>query len=155
MAAEVEGLMPKFSERSLIQLNTCHPDLVRVFNEVIWYRDCIIIEGYRNEAAQEEMFRTQRSQLRYPHSKHNQLPSMAVDVMEYYPDKPHIRWFNKDANEDFSKFVLVEAANLLDAGEVTHRLRWGADWDMDGIRVDKDDNETFFDGPHYELVEIG
>ena len=146
--------MPKFSKRSLTELYTCHVDLIRIFEEVIWIRDCIIIEGHRNEATQKEMFRTKKSELQYPNSKHNTLPSKAVDVMEYFPEKPHIHWVDKDANEDFAKFVLVEAANLLDACEITHELRWGADWDMDGIRVDKDPNESFFDGPHYELVEV-
>jgi len=32
-------------------------------------------------------------------------------------------------------------------------LRWGGDWDGDGIRVDKDDNEHFFDGAHFEIRE--
>lgn len=30
-------------------------------------------------------------------------------------------------------------------------IRWGGDWDSDGIRVDKDNDESFFDGAHFEL----
>lgn len=30
-------------------------------------------------------------------------------------------------------------------------LRWGGDWDADGVRVDKDNDESFFDGGHFEL----
>ena len=30
-------------------------------------------------------------------------------------------------------------------------LRWGGDWDADGIRVDKDSTESFFDGAHFEI----
>lgn len=30
-------------------------------------------------------------------------------------------------------------------------LRWGGDWDDDGIRVDFDPNEGFLDGGHFEL----
>ena len=31
-------------------------------------------------------------------------------------------------------------------------LRWGGDWDGDGIRVDKDKDESFFDGAHFEIL---
>lgn len=34
----------------------------------------------------------------------------------------------------------------------TITLRWGADWDQDGIRVDRDPDENFLDGGHIELI---
>lgn len=32
------------------------------------------------------------------------------------------------------------------------KLRWGGDWNMNGIRVDKDKNERFLDAGHIERV---
>jgi peptidoglycan L-alanyl-D-glutamate endopeptidase CwlK len=49
--------MPKFSEKSAEKLNTCHPDLVRLFQEVVKYFDCTILEGMRGRERQERFFR--------------------------------------------------------------------------------------------------
>jgi len=111
----------------------------------------VIIEGHRGEIIQNEMYRTGKSQVQWPDSNHNLIPSMAIDVMEYFPEKPHIHWSDLNAIEDFSHFVLATAEALFAQGVVTHMLRSGVDWDMDGIRVDKDPDESFFDGPHMEL----
>tara|TARA_R110000796_G_C14307833_1_gene406176 strand:- start:71 stop:301 length:231 start_codon:yes stop_codon:yes gene_type:complete len=73
---------------------------------------------------------------------------MAVDVMEYFPDKPHIHWNDRDAAEDFARLVLATAETLLARGEVSHHLRWGGDWNMDGDTSDT----SFWDAPHYEIV---
>lgn len=146
--------MAYFSEASKRKLETCHADLQAIFNDVIYVRDCTIIEGHRSQEVQDEYYRTGKSQLKFPSSKHNSFPSMAVDVMEYFPVRPHIHWADKDGMEDFANFVLATAERLLAQGVISHSLRWGADWDQDGVRVDKDPDETFFDGPHYELVEV-
>ena len=53
--------MPKFSEQSKARLATCHPDLQRVFNEVIKHVDCTIIEGVRSINTQKEYVRTGKS----------------------------------------------------------------------------------------------
>ena len=145
--------MPTFSKSSRGKLNTCHDDLVKIFDEVIWIRDCTIIEGHRSEDTQNEYYRTGKSQLRFPQSKHNQFPSLAVDVMPYHPERPHLHWSDKDDMERFAKFVIETAEALYAQGKISHLIRWGADWDMDGVRVDKDPNESFFDGPHYELFK--
>ena len=146
--------MPSFSQRSLAKLETCHEDLQLIFNDVIWMRDCTIIEGHRGKGRQDELHFLGKSQLQYPSSKHNHNPSMAVDVMEYFPEKPHIHWLRLDDAEDFAKYVLETADRLLDCGDISHRLRWGGDWNMDGTPVNLDPYEQFFDAPHYELVEI-
>ena len=44
--------MPSFSGRSKEKLASCHPDLQKVFNEVIKHIDCTIIEGHRGEERQ-------------------------------------------------------------------------------------------------------
>lgn len=145
--------MPVFGPASTTQLATCHIDIQVIFREVIWTVDCTIIEGHRGQIDQDEYFRLGKSEVQFPNSNHNSFPSMAVDSMRYYPQRPHIHWSDKDDNEWFAKFVIETARKLYDAGEITHLIRWGADWDMDGVRVDKDPDEQFFDGPHFELYE--
>ena len=41
--------MPKFGSKSKQRLSTCHEDLIDLFNEVIKYFDCSVLEGHRNE----------------------------------------------------------------------------------------------------------
>jgi len=144
--------MPDFSDASLRKLTTCHKDLQAIFNEVVFMQDCTIVEGHRSEERQNELHRTGKSQVVYPNSKHNSYPSMAADVVRYHPDKPHIHWSDLDDFENFAVYVLTTANALYKKGIITHELRWGGDWDRDGVRVDKDSNERFFDGPHFELV---
>lgn len=143
--------MPRYSRQSTDKLGTCHIDLIKIFTDVIFVRDCTIVEGHRGQIRQDELYYSNMSRVKFPDGKHNSFPSEAVDVMEYFPERPHIHWADLDAIEDFANFVLATAETLYARGEITHLLRWGADWDMDGVRVDKDPNETFFDGPHYEL----
>ena len=145
--------MPTFSSKSQEKLATCHPDIGKIFDQVVWMRDCTIIEGHRSQERQDELHRLGKSQLRFPRSKHNSFPSEAVDVMEYFDTKPHLHWSDKDGMEDFAKFVIQTAEELYAQGAIEHLIRWGADWDMDGIRVDKDPDESFFDGPHFELFK--
>jgi peptidoglycan LD-endopeptidase CwlK len=143
--------MPSFGNRSLANLKTCHVDLQKIFSEVVWTIDCTIVEGHRGQEKQDLYYDLNKSEIKFPNGKHNSFPSMAADVMRYYPDRPHLHWTDKDDMEWFAKFVIDTAQRLYAAGEITHLIRWGADWDMDGVRVDKDPDEGFFDGPHFEL----
>ena len=130
--------MPKFSEASAAKLQTCDPRLQRVFYEVIKHYDCTIIEGYRGERDQNEAFQNGNSKLRWPQSKHNQMPSLAVGVMPYPID-----WKDLERLTLFAGFVLGTTKSL----GIT--LRWGADWDSDWDLKE----EKFRDYPHFELVE--
>lgn len=75
--------MPSFSRKSLSKLNTCDERLQRIFMEVIKKEDCTILCGTRSKEDQNMMYKTHRSKLKYPQSKHNRLPSKAVDVAPY------------------------------------------------------------------------
>lgn len=134
--------MPVFGTASKNRLNTCHPDLIRLFNEVIKYYDCTILEGHRGEEAQNEAYRTGKSRLKYPHGKHNSIPSRAVDVVPYFKDPPHIRWNN---TKDFYYFagIVLGIANQMGID-----IRWGGDWNSNHDLTD----QTFFDLPHFELI---
>jgi peptidoglycan L-alanyl-D-glutamate endopeptidase CwlK len=134
-------------------LATCHVDLQVLFNEVIKVIDCTIVEGHRGKEDQEKDFAEGKSKAHFGQSKHNISPSMAVDVMKYYKDPPHLHWEDLNDMELFAKFVLGVAEQLKVNGLMTYRVRWGGDWNMNGIRVDRDPDEHFIDGPHFELVK--
>jgi hypothetical protein len=130
--------MPKFGNSSATRLATCHPDLQKLFNEVIKNYDCTILQGHRSKEEQDEFFRTGRSKVQYPNSKHNSSPSMAVDVVPYPID-----WNDWNRFYHFAGYVKGVADSL------GIRIRSGIDWDGDN---DFNDN-TFNDAPHFELLD--
>ena len=136
--------MPIFSDESKKQLATCHPELQLLFNEVIKYFDCKVLEGYRNRLDQEKAFDSGNSKLHYPFGNHNKIPSQAVDVSPY----PVPSW---NSSKDFIYFagkVMGIAAILYDQGKMTHHVRYGGDFNMNQMVTDS----TFFDGVHFELL---
>lgn len=137
--------MPQFSAISKFRLATCHPDLITIFNEVINHFDCIILEGYRNQADQEKAFQDKKTKLHYPFGKHNQKPSLAVDAAPVPLD-----WNNPLQFYYFAGFVKGIAKKLLENGKITHDIRYGGDFNMNNLVAD----ESFRDLPHFELKDI-
>jgi len=133
--------MPYFGRDSSDRLETCHPDLQRLFREVVQQVDCAILCGHRDQAEQMRVYREGLSQLWYPRSKHNLIPSMAVDVAPFHAKKPHVRWQDKDSWYFFGGYVKGVA------DQMGIRIRWGGDFDMDGNFRD----QSLIDLPHYEL----
>lgn len=136
--------MPIFSDESKKQLATCHPELQLLFNEVIKYYDCKVLEGYRNRLDQEKAFDAGNSKLHYPFGNHNKIPSQAVDVCPY----PVPSW---NSTKDFIYFagkVMGIATMLLANGKMTHQIRYGGDFNLNQMVTDS----TFFDGVHFELL---
>lgn len=114
-----------------------------VFNEVIKYYDCSVIVGYRGKFEQDAAYFDGRSDKKYPDSKHNQMPSLAVDAVPWFKNKPHIRWKDEDKFYEFGGFVLGIAAML------GIKIRWGGNWDMD----DELHDQNLFDLCHFEIME--
>lgn len=137
--------MPSFGSLSKDRLSTCHPDLQAVMNELIKYVDITIICGHRDKEEQEEAYFSNRSKVRWPNSKHNSLPSMAVDIALYPID-----WDDLHSFVHLSGRVLQIADQLLADGTITHKVVWGGDWDKDG----KTKDTTFFDSPHFQLEAV-
>ncbi len=128
--------MPKFGDRSKGRLRGCADDLQTLFERVVEKYDCTVLCGHRNEADQNEAYDTGRSKLKFPESKHNGLPSRAVDIVPYPVD-----WNNRKRFYHFAGYVQAIA------DELCIGIRWGGDWDRD-----KDfDDQTFNDLPHFEL----
>jgi peptidoglycan L-alanyl-D-glutamate endopeptidase CwlK len=122
--------MAKFSKASLARLKTCHPDLQKICNELIKRTDFSITAGHRGEAEQNKAYEDGHSKLKYPESKHNTYPSLAIDIVPYPVD-----WSNIDP----FKALAVEFKKV--AKELGIEVVWGGDW------------KTFKDYPHYELKE--
>ena len=130
--------MPQYSQSSQNRLNTCDKRLQDLFNEVIKHVDCTIVCGHRNQEDQEEAFRTGHSKVRWPNSKHNSVPSLAVDVVPYPMD-----WENMQRMLHFAGFVRGIASQM------GVKIRCGCDWN--GNFDPKDEN--FLDVPHFEIAE--
>ena len=135
--------MPSFGRSSKARLDTCDPRLQKVFNEVIKHWDCTVIQGHRSQEEQDEYYRTGKSKVKFPNSKHNSNPSKAVDVAPYHSSKPHIRWNSKEDFYHFAGFVLGIATSM------GIKLRYGGDWNSNR---DVDDQQ-FLDLPHFEIVD--
>jgi len=147
--------MPSFGNRSKNNLAGADPKLQEVFNELIKHIDCTVLCGHRGQAEQDAAYNAGNSKLKYPQSKHNKMPSQAVDVMPWYPTAPNVRWPElKGFTPEQLAAIRTYASTAHFAGVVRGiaimkgiNLRWGGDWNRDFELQNKDD----WDMPHYEL----
>jgi len=134
--------MPSFGQASMKRYATLHPNLQSIMDEAIKVMDFSIVCGFRGEEAQNEAFADGKSTKQWPNSKHNQEPSIAVDVAPWNPDLGDIDWDNIDA------FILL--AGIIKG--IAHcqgiSVRWGGDFNDNNNM----DDENFVDMPHIELV---
>ena len=131
--------MPRFGKTSKKRLYTCDEDLIFLFEEVVKYFDCSVLEGHRGKRLQNKYFKEGNSKLRYPDGNHNKLPSKAVDVVPY-----PVNFGDRERMTYFAGFVKGMASVL------GIPIRWGGDWN-DNTEV-ADNN--FDDLPHFELREF-
>lgn len=139
---------------SLDRLNTCHTDLQVIFVEVdnrllLMGRDHVVFCGHRDKDAQEKAFAEGKSQKCWPDSKHNTLPSNAVDAGPYFKDLKNTDWGDRLAFSQYAGIVLATANELYVSKKVSHKLKWGGDWDADG----RSNDHNWVDLPHFELVD--
>ena len=130
--------MPAFSTLSEQRLATCDPRLQAILKEAIRHVDFTIMCGFRGPDEQEDAYRTGRSKVRWPNSKHNRRPSVAVDLAPFPVD-----W------ADTARFARLAGYIERIAHEQGVKLRWGGDFDQDGRTV----GEKFIDMPHLEIAE--
>lgn len=126
--------MPKFSARSLKNLEQCHPLLQLLMYEAIKVTDFSVICGFRGEREQNEAYNRGNSKLKWPQSKHNQTPSLAVDIVPYPID-----WNDERRFRTLGTVVKEIWAQLPEEKKEGWSLSWGGDW------------KTFKDFPHFEL----
>lgn len=120
--------------KSLVKLASCQPELRRLVEAVSegidkgecpLVQDVIVLCGFRGEQEQNEAFEKKTSKLKWPNSKHNSLPSNAVDMAPFPLD-----WSvaGLPAFRSLRKYVLATAEKM-------------------GIRI----RIISWDFPHYEL----
>jgi len=133
--------MPSFSKKSLDKLNTCHPDLIFLMKEVVKYQDFTVLCGTRSDSEQNQLYKDGKSKVRGGKSKHNQNPSLAIDIAPWFNKKPHIDW---EAIPDFAYLQgFIEAT----AFRLGIKIRLGSKWDHSKVR-----ENGFKDYVHVELV---
>ena len=130
MAEDSKPKAPKyfFSQRSKRNLEKAHPDLQRLAHAVLEEMDIAVICSYRGEVEQNRAFNEGKSKLRYPQSKHNVIPSRAIDIVPI-----PLRWDDIESFEKMCKVVERKAAKL-------------------GIRIRLGRDFSFRDLVHFELI---
>ena len=140
----------KFGSTSKQRLHTCHVDMQKIMNMAISVSDIDfgIAEGHRSVALQKKYFLEGKSKIDGVNrlGKHNYKPSLAADIYLWINGKA--KWQNEDLS--YLAGVIQTCATLLHRqGKISHVIRWGGNWDMDGeILYD----QSFDDRPHFELV---
>ena len=130
-------LMYKFGAKSKSRLETCHPDIQKICNELIKIMDVTVLEGVRTKEQQEEYVRTGKSKtMNSKHLEQGDGYSHAVDLAPFPID-----WNYRE------RFVYMQGMIRGIALQLGIEVRSGIDWDSDGQVKD----HTFFDGPHFEL----
>ncbi len=125
-----------FSKNSERRLSTVHPDLQRVARLALALSDVDfgISEGIRSIDTQ--IVNVRKGASRTYNSRH--LHGMAIDVIAYVDGK--VSW--KSWPYDEIKPVMFRAA-----AELGIQIRWGGDWDRDGVAKEKGE----WDLVHFEL----
>ena len=138
----VEKPLYEYSAVSLGRLETCHDELRRIANELIRTWDVTIVCGTRSIDEQQKAFDSGASKLPPGKSKHNRLPSDAIDMVPVEAVRLWAKGKDLDVKiyHEFANDVLVIAEKL----EID--IRWGGDWDGDGDSSD----QTFMDYGHFE-----
>jgi len=136
--------MPNFGRTSRDRLGTCDARWLHILSEVVKYYDCTIITGHRTKEEQNAKFDQNLSEVSWPNSKHNSIPSMAVDVAPWPipTDWGATEW------KERTKFYELKAIIFYEAAKKGITIRWGGDWDRD---YDYTDNK-FDDLVHFEIV---
>jgi peptidoglycan L-alanyl-D-glutamate endopeptidase CwlK len=129
--------MPEFSAKSKMRLKECDTRLQDVANAAIHRIDFTILCGHRGKEDQEDAFERGTTRLHYPKSKHNKFPSMAFDAAPY-----PINW------DDIDRFKAMATIILDEARKLHIPIRWGGDFNRNGLPDDK-----FKDLPHFEIDE--
>lgn len=157
--------MPSFGSSSKRRLATTHEILQELCTRVVEHHDITILTGHRGEGEQTAAFVSGVSTKQWPLSKHNRLPSMAVDVAPWPIPEDwgnlkgqtlHARNLDWKERAKFYETVAVfrfawqQLCDDLPGLSEKYRLRSGADWNDDGDYRD----QSFDDLPHLELVEL-
>jgi len=130
-------LNPKSNEL----LQQVHPDLAKVVRACATVFPGVfqVTEGRRDLERQKMLVAKGKSKT----LKSRHLTGHAVDLTLFVDGQP--TWKNPKDYTNLSIYMLKAAK---DAGV---HVRWGGDFDEDGVPAYEDTDSKFFDGPHFEL----
>jgi peptidoglycan L-alanyl-D-glutamate endopeptidase CwlK len=109
------------------RIRECAEPLQAIAHELIKEMDITVLCGYRGKDAQNLAFQEKRSKFRFPNSKHNVKPSLAIDLAPYPLD-----WDNTDRFKEMCARVELIAMRL-------------------GIDIKLGRDFSFVDWPHIQL----
>lgn len=131
--------MYSYSKRSKEKLGECHPLLQTLFNKAIEKYDITIVCGVRDEETQNGYFARGSSQVKYPNSKHNKTPSLAVDFCVYH----------RLGGASYNELDMIAVAGFIEglAVQMGIPVRCGFRWNHQFPSENK-----FMDAGHIELI---
>lgn len=138
-----------FGSGSQAKLERVHPDLRQVVERAIMLVDCdfTVVCGLRSEADQKVA--VLRGASNTMHSLHLAQPDGYAHAVDLAPiNSGVILW------KDTLGFQAIADAMFDAADSIRVLIQWGADWDMDGVRDDKQKfvgKRPLFDMPHFQL----
>lgn len=147
--------MITFGTRSMSVRASLHQDWQAILDEFAFRAivDIALIEGHRTVATQQKYFKEGKSTKDgiFKKSKHQSMPSLAVDIMVWHKDRDlrHEMKYDHVHLAFVAGQLITTAENLLNRGLITHRVRWGGDWDRDGVLMF---DQTLQDLVHFELI---
>lgn len=130
----------RWGSRSKARLSECHPAFEAWADEVLRRMpfDLSITVGHRGKESQNEKFDKGLSRLRWPRSRHNTTPSLAIHL---------VPWVNgKIDYEDEAKWLKMGAVGLQVAIDHGLKMTWGGNWDSFARP-----GSLIGDGAHFEL----
>lgn len=114
---------------SKLRLESCHKDLRILFTMISKKFEIRVKKGHICEEEQNDLHMQGQSKFKYPCSKHNRSPSMAVDV----------EVLSCVDEKFFAGCVMGAAYTLYRQGFIKHQLSWGGNHELGN--------------DHFELIE--
>ena len=155
-----------FGLSSTEKLKTCHKDLQLVL--ILALAECDIdfgiAQGARTYEQQLDYFNQGKSKLdprvsaNLANAKHvvgGGAPrdcSYAADIYAYHPDAEIRKKIAYDVGSlcYIAGVIQTTAKRLFKAGQITYLVRWGGNWDEDGVILH---DQSFDDLPHFEIYK--
>ena len=141
-----------FGKSSTAKLDTVHHELRETaVHALSWgIYDFTIVWGWRNEEQQEQAFLSGNSTKHFPDSKHNFMDAEGKPLSDAFDFAPWCRLPDGKMGipwKDSHAFAVVGGIILAAARDLGYsHLRYGGDWDMDGLTTD----QTLMDWGHVE-----
>lgn len=145
--------MYNFAKSSLNRLKDAHEDLslicygVKEISKIDFDISCI----YRSLEEQSLKFKQGKTEIDGINKigKHNLDPAEAADIY-CYKDRQSKASYTVHQMAYIAGLFDAVAHYLYESGEISHLIRWGGNWDQDGIIIT---DQEFDDLPHFELYQ--